>query len=75
MGMVTARALFWSNKPNPAIYQPPSFELDSRGILRRLRLEKLLYLGPPRSPNVFCKALLDPGGGLNSETAARRFQK
>jgi hypothetical protein len=20
MGMVTARALFWSNKPNPAIY-------------------------------------------------------
>jgi hypothetical protein len=41
----------------------------------RLRLEKLLYLELSRSPNGFLKALLDPGGGFNSETAARRFQK
>jgi hypothetical protein len=42
---------------------------------RRLRLEKLLYLELSRSPSGFLKALLDPGGGFNSETAARRFQK
>ena len=41
----------------------------------RLRLEKLLCLGLSRSPNGFLKVLLDPGGGLTSETAARRFQK
>ena len=42
---------------------------------RRLRLEKLLCLGLSRSPNGFLKVLLDPGGGLTSETAARRFKK
>jgi hypothetical protein len=42
---------------------------------RRLRLEKLLYLELPRSPNGFFKVFLDPGGGFNSETAARRFHK
>ena len=42
---------------------------------RRLRLEKLLYLELPRSPNGFFKVLLDPGGAFTSETAARRFQK
>ena len=36
---------------------------------RRLRLEKLLCLGLSRSPNGFLKVLLDPGGGLTSETA------
>jgi hypothetical protein len=44
----------------------------------RLRLKKLqvLYLELPRSPTgfLFLKALLDPGGGFTSETAARRFQ-
>jgi hypothetical protein len=40
----------------------------------RLRLEKLLYLELSRSPNGNFKVLLDPGGGLTSETAARRFQ-
>jgi hypothetical protein len=42
---------------------------------RRTRLEKLLYLELSRSPNGFLKVLLDPGGGLTSETAARRFQE
>jgi hypothetical protein len=42
----------------------------------RLRLEKLLYLEPSRSPNGFFKPLLDPDDGFNSETAERRrFQK
>ena len=40
----------------------------------RLRLEKLLYLEPPRSSNGFFKPLLDPDDGFNSETAERRFQ-
>jgi hypothetical protein len=35
----------------------------------RLRLEKLLYIGPSRSPNGYFKPLLDPGGGFRSETA------
>jgi hypothetical protein len=30
----------------------------------RLRLEKLLYLGPSRSSNGFFKPLLDPDGGF-----------
>jgi hypothetical protein len=44
---------------------------------RRLRLEKLLYLHIElsRSSNGYFKPLLDPGGGFNSENAARRFQK
>jgi hypothetical protein len=41
----------------------------------RLRIEKLLYLELSRSPNGFLKVLLDPGGAVTSETAARRFQK
>jgi hypothetical protein len=41
---------------------------------RRLRLEKLLYLGLSRSSNGYFKPLLDPGGGFTSETAARWFQ-
>jgi hypothetical protein len=41
----------------------------------RLRLETLLYLELSRSSNGFFKPLLDPGGGFNSETAERRFQK
>jgi hypothetical protein len=40
----------------------------------RLRLEKLLYLELPRSPNGFLIVLLDPGGGFTSKTAAQRFQ-
>ena len=39
------------------------------------RLEKLLCLELSRSSKGFFKVLLDPGGGFNSETAARRFQK
>jgi hypothetical protein len=42
---------------------------------QRLRLEKLLFLELSRSPNGFFKVLLNPGGGLTFETAARRFQK
>jgi hypothetical protein len=42
---------------------------------RRLRLEKLLYLGLSRSSNGFLKPLLDPGGGFTSESAAQRFHK
>jgi hypothetical protein len=40
-------------------------------------LKKLLYLELSRRPNGFFnfKVLLDPGGGFNSETAARQFQK
>jgi hypothetical protein len=40
----------------------------------RLRLEKLLYLGPSRSSNGFFKPLRDPVGDFASETAERRFQ-
>jgi hypothetical protein len=40
----------------------------------RLRLEKLLYIELSRSSNGFFKVLLYPGGGLPSETAARRLQ-
>jgi hypothetical protein len=42
---------------------------------RRLRLEKLLYLGLSRSLSGYFKPLRDPGGGSTSETAARQFQK
>jgi hypothetical protein len=41
---------------------------------RLLRLEKLLYLELPRNSNGFFKPLLDPGGGLTTETAARRSE-
>jgi hypothetical protein len=56
---------------------PPGyiFCTHSYNHTHRLRLEKLLCLGLSRSPNGFLKVLLDPGGGLTSETAARRFQK
>ena len=41
-----------------------------------LRLEKLLYLEPSRSPNGFFKPLLDPGGGFRSEMAVTKpFRK
>jgi hypothetical protein len=40
----------------------------------RLRLEKLLNRELSRSFNGYFKPLLDPGGGLNFETAARRLQ-
>ena len=36
---------------------------------RRLRLEKLLYIGLSRSPSGLFKPLLDPGGRFKSETA------
>jgi hypothetical protein len=42
---------------------------------RRLRLKKLLYIEISRSPNGFFEPVLDPGGGLNFETAERRLQK
>jgi hypothetical protein len=60
------------------------FKFDPRSILhkfirynhvRRLRLEKLLRLELPRSPNGFFKALMDPGDRFASETVARKFQK
>ena len=56
---------------------PPGyiFCTHSYNHTHRLRLEKLLCLGLSRSPNGFLKVLLDPGGGLTSETAARWFQK
>jgi hypothetical protein len=38
--------------------------------VRRFRLEKLPRVELPRSPNEYFKPLLDPGGGLNFETAA-----
>ena len=63
-------------------YQSPSFKWAS-GVFytyfynhaHRLRLEKLLYLGPSRISNGFLNPLLDPGGGFTSETAARRVRK
>jgi hypothetical protein len=39
---------------------------------RRLRLEKLLYIEPSRSPTGFFKPLLGPDDGFTSETAERR---
>jgi hypothetical protein len=42
---------------------------------RRLHLEKLLYTELSRISSGYFKPLLDPGGGFNSETAARRFPK
>jgi hypothetical protein len=53
---------------------PGVFYTNFYNHAHRPRLEKLLYLELSRSPNGFFKALLDPGGGLTSETAARRFQ-
>jgi hypothetical protein len=42
----------------------------------RPRLEKLLYIEPPRSSNGHFKPLLDPGGGFRIETAVTKpFRK
>ena len=68
------------------IYTSPLVSSSTPGVFytyfynhaHRLRLEKLLYLELSRSPNgffIFFKVLLDPGGGFDSEIAARRFQK
>jgi hypothetical protein len=60
------------------IYQRLSFKL-APGVfytyfynhVRRLRLEKLLYIELSRSPNGYFKPLLGPGGGFTSEIAVR----
>jgi hypothetical protein len=54
---------------------PQLFYTNFYNHARRLCLEKLLYIGFSGSSNGFFKPLLDPGGGFNSETAVRRFQK
>jgi hypothetical protein len=53
---------------------PVVFYTCSYNPARRLRIEKLLYIELSRISNGYFKPLLDPGGGFNSETAARRFQ-
>jgi hypothetical protein len=56
-------------------WAPGVFYTYSYNHARRLRLEKVLYIGLPRISNGYFKPLLDPGGGFTSETAVRWFQK
>ena len=57
------------------VWAPQLFYTHFYNHVHRLRPEKLLYVGLSRSSNGFFKVLLDPGGGLTSTTATRRFQK
>jgi hypothetical protein len=52
---------------------PGVFYTNFYNHAHRLRLEKLLHVELSRSPSGNFKPLLDPGGGFNSETAARQF--
>jgi hypothetical protein len=56
-------------------FGPQLFYTYCYNQVRRLRLEKLLYLELSSSSNGFLKPLLDPDDGFTSETAERRFQK
>ena len=61
--------------PRHSSWTPGAFYTYFYNHAHRLRLEKLLCLELSRSSNGFFQALLDPGGGFTSETAARRSRK
>jgi hypothetical protein len=54
---------------------PAVFYTCSYDHALRLRLEKLLCLELPRSPNGFFQVLLGPGGGFTSETVVSEVKQ
>ena len=64
----------WGYNISPLVlsWTPGLFYTYSYNHARRLRLEKLLYLELPRSPNGFFLVLLDPG---NRRTAVSELKR
>ena len=74
LGMAVTKNITVINQWLRFRFDPQLFYTCFYNHARRLRLEKVFYLGLSRSSNGFLKPLLDPDDGFTSETAERRFQ-
>jgi hypothetical protein len=70
--MRSLKTSYLEHRPTPKVFYTCFYNVFYNHA-RRPRLEKLLYIEPPRSSSGHFKPLLDPGGRFISDTAARRF--